>query len=337
MLDCKTYYCCMNTQQNLQIVLGAGQIGSRLAQLLRNRGHAVRVVARTQRPSADPLLQYVAGDITDLAFAEWATRSARVVYDCMNPPYHRWPDLLLPIARGALHGASRAGAKLVALDCLYMYGRPTTPMTEESALEPCSKKGQLRVALGEFRLAAHQRGDARVTIGRASDFFGADLQYSCWNDRFFQRILAGKPGECMGDPDMPHSYTYVEDVARALATLGESDRADGRVFHLPTNAAESTRELTRRLGRSLGLDADVVRLSPFMLRLASLFSPLMREVAEMTYQWEVPFVVDDSAFRDTFGYGPTPIDRAVADTASWARDRFGLSHEPMQQRRDRPS
>jgi nucleoside-diphosphate-sugar epimerase len=318
---------------SVHVVLGAGQIGSRLAKLLIARGHHVRMVARGPAASTESSaeqIEHFSGDMTDLAVAEQATRGAAVVYDCMNPPYHRWPQLLLPIARGALHGAARAGAKLVALDCLYMYGAPSRPMTEDTPLAPCSKKGALRVELGELRMSAHQRGDVRVTIGRASDFFGENLPFSCWNDRFFQRIFAGKPGECMGDPDLPHSYTYVEDVARALMTLGERPEANGRVFHLPTSPAESTRALTQRLGRALGLHADVRRLNRLVLRAAGLFSPFMREVAEMTYQWEVQFVVDDRRFRETFGYGPTPIEQAVAATARWAEQRFG--RQPAKER-----
>lgn len=307
----------------LHVILGAGQIGSRLAKLLLARGHRVRLVARGSTGPTAERLEHFHGDMTELAVAERATRGAAVVYDCMNPPYHRWPELLLPIARGALHGSAKAGAKLVALDCLYMYGAPPHPMTEDTSLAPCSKKGALRVELGDLRMSAHQRGDVRVTIGRASDFFGEDLPFSCWNDRFFQRIFAGKPGECLGDPNVPHSYTYVEDVARALLILGERPESDGRVFHLPTPPAESTRALTRRLGRALGIDADVRRLPRLALRAAGLFSPFMREVAEMAYQWEVPFVVDDRRFRETFGEGPTPIEQAVAATARWAARRYG--------------
>jgi nucleoside-diphosphate-sugar epimerase len=264
------------------------------------------------------------GDITDLAFAEAATRGAAVVYDCMNPPYHRWPDLLLKIGRGSLHGAAKAGARLVALDCLYMYGRPEGPMREDSPLRPCSRKGALRVELAELRLAAHRRGEVAVAIGRASDFFGADLPFSGWSDRFYQRVLAGKPAECMGDPEMPHSYTYVEDIAEALVVLGARDEAPGHVWHLPTAPAESTRALARRLGAALGRDVKVARVPRLVLRGLGLFSPFMREVLEMTYQWELPYVIDDSRFRSTFGVLPTPVEQQVERTAAWARQRYGL-------------
>jgi nucleoside-diphosphate-sugar epimerase len=307
----------------LHVVLGAGQIGTRLAKLLIESGQRVRLVQRSRATNQLPLVDHVSGDIKKLDFAESVTRGAAVVYDCMNPPYHEWPELLLPIARGALHGATRAGAKLVALDCLYMYGKPKGPIHEDSPLAPSSKKGALRVELARERLTAHSRGDVTVTIGRASDFFGEDLPYSCWSERFFQRLYAGKPGECMGDPDMPHSYTYAGDVARALVTLGASDDANGKVWHLPTAPAESTRSLAKRLGRELGLEAKVTRVPKLFLRAAGLFSPFLREVVEMTYQWELPFVIDDSRFRETFGYGATPVEEQVRSTAAWARARFG--------------
>lgn len=314
------------TSAPLHVVLGAGQIGTRLVELLRARGLRVRQVRRTAA-AADPDL--VTGDITDLDFARRATAGAAVVYDCMNPAYHRWPQELLPIARGALHGAAHAGARLVALDCLYMYGRPTGPLREDTPLRPCSKKGELRVRLAEMRLAADRRGDVPVAIARASDFFGADLPYSVWNPRFFARIFAGRPGEVFGDPDLPHAYTSADDVARALLTLGASDGGFGQIWHIPTPPAESTRALATRLGRALGLDVTVKSVPRWLVRALGLASPMLREMVEMLYQWEVPFVVDDSKFRAAFGWGATPIDDAVARTAAWARARHGQAARPQ--------
>jgi nucleoside-diphosphate-sugar epimerase len=314
------------TGSALHVVLGAGQIGDRLCCLLLERGHRVRVVRRqpTVRPATTGL-EHLCGDITDLAFAEEATRGAAVVYDCMNPPYHRWPELLLPIAGGALHGARKAGAPLVALDCLYMYGRPAGAMREDTPYAPVSRKGELRVRLAEMRLDAHRRGEVRLCLGRASDFFGPDLRYSAWSPRFFERVFAGRAGECTGDPEMPHAYSYADDVARGLRTLGEREAAWGKVWHLPTARAESTRALAARLGAALRLDVRVERVPRWALRMGGLVSPMLRELAEMTYQWEAPFLVDDSRFRTTFGVCPTPVERQVAATAAWARQRFAPS------------
>jgi len=306
-----------DSQASLHVVLGAGQIGTRVAEILLARGHRVRLVRRGAAGPSSGRLERVSGDITDVRFADEVARGAGVVYDCMNPPYHRWPAELLALGRGSLRAAASAGTKLVALDCLYMYGRPTGPMHEGSPLAPVSKKGELRVELAALRLEAHARGDVPVTIGRASDFFGPDLPLSAWGDRFYDRVLAGRAAETVGDPNMPHAYTYAPDVARSLVTLGEDARALGHVWHLPTNRAESTSALAARLGRALGVDARVRGVPRWMVRAVGLVSPFMRELAEMTYQWEVPFELDDTRFRTTFGYGATPVETQVADTAAW--------------------
>lgn len=295
----------------LHVILGAGQIGSRLATLLGERGHQVRVVQRSAGHDT------VSGDITDLTFAEHATRGASVVYDCMNPPYHQWPTHLLPMARGALHGATKANARLVALDCLYMYGKPSGPMTEDTPRNPCSKKGALRLQLEQLRLAA----DIPVSIGRASDFFGPALQFSAWSDRFFTRIANGKAGECMGNPDLPHSYTFADDIAVALAALGTQQDTTG-IWHLPTAPAVSSNEVTRRLGRELGIDARLTAMPRWLLKAIGIVSPFMREVAEMAYQWDVPFIIDDSRFVNRFGITATSLDEQVKRTAAWARTHF---------------
>lgn len=312
----------MHSSTELHVVLGAGQIGARVTDLLLARGHRVRQVRLSSRGAPHPQVERLAGDITDPAFAERVGRGAAVVYDCTNPPYHRWPELLLPLAEGSLRAARSSGARLVALDCLYLYGRPTGLLREDAPVAPCSRKGELRARQSELRLAAHRRGDARVTIGRASDFFGEDLPYSLFNERLFARILSGKSAESLGDPDLPHSYTYAADIAAALVTLGARDEALGEVWHLPTAPAVSTRELLTRLGAALGLAIAVKPLSPFSMRLAGLFSPFMREVREMLYQWEAPFVLDDTRFRRTFAGEPTPLDVAIATTAAWARRRY---------------
>lgn len=306
-------------EERLHIVLGAGQIGPRVAQRLLAAGHRVRIVRQSPREDfTHPSLTWVHGDLRDEDFAARALEGAAVVYDCMNPRYDRWRTELLPIASGALHGAERAGAKLVALDCLYMYGRVDGAMREDTPMRPCSVKGELRRSLAELRLGA----DVDVAIGRASDFIGPGLDQAVFAERMFERILAGKTAECTGDPSMPHAYTYVDDVARGLVDLGTSD-ATG-VWHLPTNPARPTEVWVAELGAALGIEARAKRVPSYVLRGVGLFMPVLRELVEMAYQWEMPFEVDDGAFVARFGWSATPNASIVEATAAWARERFGV-------------
>jgi len=309
----------------LHVVLGAGQVGTLLAARLLAQGLRVRQVRRGA--GGLPGVEVRSGSLADPAFAREAMAGAAVAYHCVNPPYERWSDELLPLTDGILAGAGAAGARLVILDNLYMYGKGDQhAMSEETPVNPSSRKGALRAeAAGRF-LAAHARGEAQVVIGRASDFYGPGVTNAHVGERYFQKLFAGKAAECMGNPDEPHSYSYTPDVAEALLALGRAEPdALGRVWMLPCADPVTPRELTRRFGTALGLDARVARVPGVVLTVLGWFSPVMREVAEMTYQWESPYRVVDAAWRARFGTLPTSLDDGVAATAAWARGRWGTA------------
>jgi nucleoside-diphosphate-sugar epimerase len=316
----------------LHVVLGAGQIGPLIAERLLARGLRVRIVRRGRfAPGEAPAgAETASADVSDGAAAAAVMRGAAVVYHCVNPIYTAWPRLLLPMTRGILDGASRAGAHLVALDNLYMYGRaPGGVMREDSPVAPCSRKGELRARAAGEMFAARDRGDLAVTVGRASDFFGPGATLAAvFGDRFWPRAFAGKPGEVFGDPDQPHSYSYVPDVAEGLVTLGTDARATNQLWHLPVNAATPTRALVAEVGRALveaGLVArapGATRFPPWVLRALGVVSPLLREVAEMTYQWQAPFILDDARYRASFGDAATPWAEALPATIAWARAHY---------------
>jgi nucleoside-diphosphate-sugar epimerase len=308
----------------LHVVLGSGQIGSLVAERILARGGRVRMVRRSAPGAVRERLEWACGDLTEPDFARAAGRGASVVYDCTSPPYDQWATHLFPLARGALHAAATAGAKLVVLDNLYMYGRPNGPISESSPVAPCSRKGDLRARLAEERAAAHARGDARIVTARASDFFGPGVvRQTTFGERFYVRAFAGKSVQSLGDPDMPHALAYAPDVARALVTLADRDDAFGRVWHVPTNPAESMRRTVERLASALGRRIRISRIPRPMLWGMGLFVPIVREVAEMAYQWDAPYIVDDSRFRSAFGAAPTPIEEVVEATARWAAATYG--------------
>jgi nucleoside-diphosphate-sugar epimerase len=309
----------------IHTVFGAGQVGRRLADELLARGIEVRIVRRGEPGPAKPGLTWLRGDITDAAFAEGAAEGAEVVYNCTNPAaYHKWDQLLPPLYRAVADAAQHAGARLVTLDNVYMYGdRGGAPMTEGSEMSARTKKGMLRAELYAELRARADRGDFHLTTGRASDFFGPEASFGAiFSDRSYERLAAGKPVEVMGNPDFIHSYSFIPDVARGLAILGTQPTADGGIFHLPVSWQGTTRELLDGISAELGHPkAKVRRLPSWFLSAAGTFVPLLAAVAEMTYQWENDFVVDDSRFRETFGEAATPADDAVRTTAAWAKSR----------------
>ncbi len=301
----------------IHTVLGAGQVGKKLTEELLAIGHEVRLVRRGAAGPARAGLRWLAGDVTNAAFLDAACRGASVVYNCVNPPdYTRWEGVLEPLFDGVLAAATRAGARLVVLDCLYMIGRPDRALfDEDTPMRPCSEKGRMRARLVERLFAAHARGDLEVTSGRASDFFGPQTPLSfVLSPQALTRIVAGKSAFVLGDPDLPRSYSYTPDVARGLAILGTRPEAVGRVWHLPVSAQQTTRILLEHAFAAAGQQAKLLRIPRWVFTAGSPFSAFMAAAREMLYQWEIPYTIDDRRFRSTFGVEPTPIEEAVAAT-----------------------
>ena len=76
----------------LHVIVGAGPVGTATAQHLVDAGHQVRMVTRTGNGPA-PSVERVAADAADGDRLTELTRGAAALYNCANPPYHRWPEL----------------------------------------------------------------------------------------------------------------------------------------------------------------------------------------------------------------------------------------------------
>jgi len=302
----------------LHVVFGTGQVGLTLAARLAELGMTVRTVSRHRPVTLADGLDWQGADANDLEAATNAASGASVVYQCLNAPYTKWPELFPPLQRNVLTAAERAGALLVTLENVYAYGPiDGRPMTEDLPLAATTSKGRTRAAMTAELLAASDAGRARIAIGRASDFFGAAVTESSLGSRVFGNAVAGKRADFLGNPDLPHSYSYVPDIAAGLATLGTDERAVGQVWHLPGPETVTTRALLDIIAHEVNRPVAIRSVPKIALRALGLVNPLMRELAEMSYMFEQPFLLDTSKFESTFGTVTTPLATAIADTIAW--------------------
>ena len=269
----------------------------------------------------------MAADAADTAALSRVAADAAVLYNCANPPYHRWSTDWPPLAASLLATAERTGAVLVTMSNLYGYGPVDHPITEADPFAATSRKGRIRAAMWADALVAHRAGRVRVAEARASDYFGPEVRGSGHlGERVVPRVLAGQSVRVVGDPDAPHSWTYLPDIARALAVLGTDERAWGRPWHVPSNPPLSQRAALEAICRLAGAPAPRVSGIPrWALRAGGLVSPMLRELDEVFYQFDRPFVVDSSAFSATFGQVPTPMDEALIATIAWWRSRMRVA------------
>lgn len=305
------------------VVFGAtGGIGGAVVAELSRRGRRVRAVSR--RGEAPAGTEGVAADAADSAEAAAVARGAGVVYHCVNPGYTRWPELLPPISRSILGAAESSGAKLVFADNLYAYGPVDGPLREDMPPTASGPKGRTRVEVAAELLAAHDEGRVRVTIGRASDYYGPGGANSSSGESVFGRVVAGKRPQWTGKLDVPHTFHYLGDIARGLVTLTEHPEADGEIWHLPAAEPVTAQQffdlVFEAAGRPTPAKAQIAE--PALLAVAGIFSPMLRELRETAYQFRRPFVIDSSKFERAFGrLEPTPHREAVERTVEWFRSR----------------
>lgn len=304
----------------LHAVLGTGPVGLATIDALLRRGEHVRAVNQRGQARLPGGVEMMSGDITDPGFGRAACKGAAVVYNCLHPPYSKWPELLAGLWEAAIGGAESAGARLVVMDNLYMYGATHgQPMTEDSALLATTKKGRLRIEMAEKVLAAHRTGRVEAVIARASDYFGPRATNSAMGDRVFGAALKGSKAQVLGDPGALHTYTYVPDIGEALAVLGERREAAGKVWHVPSPRTVATREFVEMVYAAAGTEMRLQAVSKLLLRALGLFVADIRELPEMLYEFEEPFVMDHSRYAAAFGDHATPLEDAIEATVVWYR------------------
>ncbi len=308
------------------VVLGAGALGLAVADALTERRVAVRIVSRSIRTSGAPAgVEGCAADLTDPEQAQAACADASVVYHCASAPYGEWPARLPGLMNGAIAGAAAADAILVYGDNLYLYGPVAGPIHEALPANATGPKGRVRADVARMLLDAHRAGTVRGAIARGSDFYGPRVLASHAGERAFPRALAGKAADLIGDLDQPHTFTYIREFARVLVTLGERPEALGEVWHVPSAETLTTRRFMELIYAEAGTEPRLRTASRSMLTFLGLFTPVMRELKEVYYQFDRPFVVSGAKYERAFGSGVTPLRDAVRATMAWYRQRAAAS------------
>ncbi|WP_433563570.1 NAD-dependent epimerase/dehydratase family protein [Nocardia sp. CA-151230] len=299
---------------SLHVVIGAGPVGTATARLLAARGDHVRIVTRSGSGPDHPNIERIAADAADPAALLTHCADATTLYQCAQPSYHRWPQDFPPLHRAVLTAAELSGAALITVGNLYGYGEFDGPVTESHPLRPNSMKGRVRADMWSEQLAAHRAGRIRTAEVRGSDYLGPNAT-SAFSVLVLPAVLAGKRALVPADPDAPHSWTATEDVARLLIAVADDETAWGRAWHVPTPPPLSVRALADLTASVAGAPpARVGRMPAGLLWAIGLFVPDAREMRELRYQFDRPFVLDSSDATACFALDPTPLEVTLRAT-----------------------
>lgn len=299
------------------LIVGAGPIGRHVAALLAERGSRVTVVSRSGRSTGIDGVEHLALDASDADALARAAEGTDYLYNCANPAdYTQWERVWPPLAASLLSAAERSGAVYAITGTLYPYGPVDGPISEDLPDAATDHKGRLRARMWAQARAAHDAGRLRAVEIRGSDYMGRGVGGNGHISRLVPTALQGRRALMMGRTDLPHTFTDVADAARTLVAAAEDPGAHGRVWHVPSNAPVTQAQALTDVLASVG--KPPVRISSLRgagLAAAALAVPFMREMREIIYQWERPYMLDDAAARARFGITPTPWEEVCRRTA----------------------
>jgi nucleoside-diphosphate-sugar epimerase len=308
----------MPEDNTMQTILGAnGIIGVGLAKSLLRFTDSIRLVSRNPR-KVNQSDQTFSADLTSAEQALKGVEGSTVAYLTVGLRYNlevwrtKWPLIM----KNVIGACKKHDVKLVFFDNVYLYGRVNGSMTEDTPVNPVSRKGEVRAEIARMLMEEVRQGNIRALIARSADFYGPDTPLSFVNAMVFENFRKGKKAQWMINDRARHSFTYTPDAGNACAILGNSEQAFNQVWHLPTDKNALTgREFIEAAAKAFGVDAHYTTFPRWMMRAIGLFNGIIRESIEMLYQYDSDYLFDSGKFDKAFGVQATPYQKGIEETA----------------------
>ncbi len=301
----------------LHVVAGAGPVGFTVAEQLAAQGHSVRILTRSGSGPEHPSIERRRVDIeTGNLNSEFA--GATAIYHCTHVAYENkvWREKLPKMERRVLDAA--AGTVVVFPESLYSYGKVDGAISEDLPRQATFRKLGVRTEL----LAARGAHSTPTVSIAASDFYGPRVLNAHMGDRVVPNILANKMIRVIANADIPHSFTYIPDVAAALITAAANKKLWNSFLHAPTAPAVTQRRIIEMLSDAAGVETPRVGTIPaWIMRGLGIIPGPIKELGDTLYQFEYPYHLDSTKSEAALGLQPTSAEGGAAATIAWWRER----------------
>lgn len=302
----------------MQTILGAnGIIGQELSRHLPNYTSNIRQVSRNPK-KVNASDETVTADLLNYAQTENAVAGSDIVYLVAGLKYETktWQEQWPKVMRNTIDACKKHNSKLIFFDNVYAYGLVRGTMTEETPFNPRSKKGEVRARIAAMLLDEIKKKNIEGMIVRSADFYGPGAVQSLTYNTVTQRLKAGKSAQWIGDPKAIHSFTYTPDAARTVATLANLPGAFNQTWHALTSPEIITGEEYIRIASEISGQPlkRVMSMKKWSVRLLGLFVPVLREFAEMMYQFEYDYIFDSTKATRALAAQPTSYKIGIGST-----------------------
>ncbi len=297
----------------MQTILGAGGgIGISLAKALQKYTKDIRLVSRNPKKANDKD-QLFAADLTKIYEVDKAVEGSEIVYLVAGLTYNikvwrkQWPLIM----RNVIESCKKHKSKLVFFDNVYVYDRDSIDhMTENTPVRPTSKKGKVREEIQNMLMREIQNNNINALITRAPDFM--DSKNGLLTLFVINNLKKGKKATWLANADKIHNLIYTDDAAKATALLGNAPGVYNQVWHLPSIKERLTgKQWIELVAKKMNVQPRYSVIPIWMLRLSGIFIPIMKEIAEMTYQYDHDYYFDGSKFEKHFKYSPVSAEEGV--------------------------
>ncbi|MCZ4221981.1 NAD-dependent epimerase/dehydratase family protein [Pedobacter rhodius] len=292
----------------MHTILGAGgPIANALTKELIADNQTVRLISRKQVSTNNRNVSWIKADLLNQEALFKAAEGSTIIYLCAGLVYDVkiWQEQWPVIIQNVINLCKIAGARLIFFDNVYMYGQVNGPMTEQTPYHPISLKGKVRAKIADQLMSESIAGNINVTIARAADFYGADSMNSFFDMMVLDKFANKKGAQWIGNPDKLHSFTYVEDAAKAMFLLGQNPDSGNQIWHLPTAPPLKGKDFLEISAQIYETKPKYTTINKLMLRLVGLFKKVVAGTVEMYYQYENDYHFDSTKFEKAFNFKTT--------------------------------
>jgi len=291
------------------IVLGAtGGTGAAITKELLNRGIKTIAFGRSieklqllkENLGNSALLTLKSGNAFDHNSICDAAKDVDVIFQCVAVPYEEMQHSQIPLGKAVMTAADKLKKKIVFVDGIYPYGRAKTPIVdEEHPKNPHTKKGKIKLKLEEL-IFSKDWAKAHPMVIRLPDYYGPTANFNSYLGMTMVNIAQGKISSYIGSLSIPREYIYLPDAANMIIELALENEAYGQNWNIPGNIITGKR-LIQIAQSAAGKAVPVIPLTRNTLRMIGIFSPVMREMVEMSYLTETPVYLDGSKYKKKIG------------------------------------
>ena len=300
------------------LVLGYGAVGQATAEHLLRKGFSVTVGQRRRPANLSTGMNFISCDVMNAQLLQKAFEGFDQLVLAIGFEYttkiwqEQWPQAM----RNIVQASAVNNLRVVFVDNLYMYGPQDVPLSEDMPLSDRPGKTQVRAEVSRiWQEAIHDKG-LKFTALRAADFFGPGVLLSQLGEIVFGSLAKKGAAKFLVPIDHPHDFAYVPDIARAVGLLLEApDDVYGEIWHMPCDNTRTLRELVTIGAKALGVQPKFFNTPLWSLGILGMVFPLAKELWDMRFQWNRPYIVHADKFTKRFSFAPTPFNESIVATA----------------------